>query len=105
MELSSFECGLHLFLPIYSRTVVIDRYGVFTVLEEDVYELGVTSMFFTGMKMIFVSVPRCVIYTKSFTEFININNLERLLGRLVMNVQHCFVVIIVEEPLTKIEKY
>ena len=32
-----------------------------------------------------------------------INNLERLSGRLVRNVQHCFVVIIVEEPSTKIE--
>ena len=30
MELSSFEFGLHLFLLIYSRTIVIDRYGVFT---------------------------------------------------------------------------
>ena len=50
MELSSFEFGLQLFLPIYSRTTVIDRYGVFTALEEDVYELGVMSKFFTGMK-------------------------------------------------------
>ena len=40
MELSSFEFSLHLFLLIYSRTIVIDRYGVFTALEEDVYELG-----------------------------------------------------------------
>ena len=40
MELSSFEFGLHLFLPIYSRTIAIDRYGIFTVSEEDVYELG-----------------------------------------------------------------
>ena len=53
--------------------------------------------------MIFASVPWCAIYTNSFTEFIN--NLERLSDRLVMNVQHCFDVIIVEEPLTKIEKY
>ena len=43
MELSSFEFGLRLFLPIYSRTTVIDRYGIFTALEEDVYELGVMS--------------------------------------------------------------
>ena len=103
MELSSFEFGLHLFLLIYSRTIVIDRYGVFTALEEDVYKLVVMSKFFTGMKMILASVLQCAIYTKSFTEFIN--NLERLSGRLVMNAQHCFVVIIVEEPLTKIEKY
>ena len=81
MKLSSFEFGLHLFLQIYSRTIVIDRYSVFTALEEDVYELGVMSKFFTGMKMIFASVLRCAIYTKSFTEFIN--NLERLSGRLV----------------------
>ena len=67
MELSSFEFGLRLFLPIYSRTIVIDRYGVFTALEEDAYELGVMSKFFTGMKMIFVSVPQCAIYMKSFT--------------------------------------
>ena len=53
--------------------------------------------------MIFASVPQCVIYTKSSKEFIN--NLERLSGRLVMNDQHCFDVIIVEEPLTKIKKY
>ena len=53
--------------------------------------------------MILASVPRCAIYTKSFTEFIK--NLERLLGRLVTNVQYCFDVIIVEEPLTKIKKY
>ena len=53
MEFSSFEFGLHLFLSIYSRTTVIDRYGIFTMLEEDVYELGVMSKFFTGTKMIF----------------------------------------------------
>ena len=76
MEISSFEFGLHLFLSIYSRTIVIDRYGIFTVLEEDVYQLGV------------ISVPRCAIYTKSFREFIK--NLERLSSRLVMNVQHLF---------------
>ena len=70
---------------------MIDRYGVFTASEEDVCELGV------------MSVPRCVIYTKSFREFIK--NLERLSGRLVKNVQHLFIVIIVEEPSTKIEKY
>ena len=58
---------------------------------------------FTGMKVILASVPQCAVYTKSFTEFIN--NIERLSDRLVMNAQHCFVVIIVEEPLTKIEKY
>ena len=58
MELSSFEFGLCLFLPIYSRTIVIDRYGIFIALEEDVYELGVMSKFFTGMKMIFASVPQ-----------------------------------------------
>ena len=43
MELSSFEIGLHLFLPIYSRAIAIDRYNVFTVLEEDVCNLGVMS--------------------------------------------------------------
>ena len=43
MELSSFEFGLRLFLPTYSKTIVIDRYDVFTELEEDVYELGVVS--------------------------------------------------------------
>ena len=46
MELSSFEFGLHLFLPIYSRTIVIDKSGVFTALQEDVYELGVMSKFY-----------------------------------------------------------
>ena len=47
MELNSIEFGLCLFLPIYSNsTVVTDRYGVFTVLEEDVYELGVMSKFY-----------------------------------------------------------
>ena len=46
MELSSFELGLHLFLTIYSRTIVIDRYSIFTVLVEDVYELGVMSKFY-----------------------------------------------------------
>ena len=40
MELSSFEFGLCLLLPICSRTIVTDRYGVFTALEDDVYELG-----------------------------------------------------------------
>ena len=34
MELSSFEFGLRLFLPIYSRKMVIDGYGAFTVFEE-----------------------------------------------------------------------
>ena len=58
MELSSFEFGLRLSLPIYSRTIVIDRYGVFTALEEDVYELEV------------MSVQQCAIYTTSFREFI-----------------------------------
>ena len=67
---------------------MIDRYGVFAVLEEDVYKLGEMSKFFTRMKMIFASVPRCAIYKKSFIEFIK--NLERLSGRLVMNVQHLF---------------
>ena len=76
MELSSFESSLRSFLPIYSRTIVIDRYGVFTASEEDVYELGV------------ISVPRGATYTKSFREFIK--NLERLSGRLVTNVQHLF---------------
>ena len=76
IELSSFEFGLYLFLPIYSRTIAIDRYSVFTVSDEDVYKLGV------------MSVPQCVIYIKSFREFIK--NLERLLGRLVTNVQHLF---------------
>ena len=74
MELSSFEFSLHLFLPIYSRTIVIDRYSVFTSSEEDVCELEV------------MSVPRCAIYAKSFREFIK--NLERLSGRLVTIVQH-----------------
>ena len=46
MELSSFEFGLRLFLPIYSRTIVIYRYGVFIALEEDVYQLGVMSKFY-----------------------------------------------------------
>ena len=83
---------------------MIDRYGVITLSEEDVYELGVMSKFFTGMKMIFASVPWCAIYIKSLTEFIN--NPERLSGRLVMDVQHCFLVIIVEElASTKIEKH
>ena len=54
MELSSFEFCLRLFLLIYSRTIVIDRYGIFTASEEDVYELGV------------MSVPWCAIYMKSF---------------------------------------
>ena len=35
MELSYFEFGLHLFLPIYSRTIVIDRCSIFAALEED----------------------------------------------------------------------
>ena len=54
--------------------------------------------------MIFASVPRCAIYTKPFTEFIK--NLERLSGAdwsRMFNI--CFVVIIVEELSTKIEKY
>ena len=46
MELSSFEFHLRLFLLIYSRTIVIDRYGIFTALEEDLYELGVMSKFY-----------------------------------------------------------
>ena len=44
MEISSFEFGLHLFLLICSRTIVIGRYGIFTALEEDVYQLGVMSV-------------------------------------------------------------
>ena len=72
MELNFFEFSLCLFLPIYSRTTVIDRYGVFTASEEDVYGLGV------------MSVLQCAIYTKSFREFIK--NLERL----VTNVLHLF---------------
>ena len=73
---------------------MIDRYSVFTVLEEDVYELGIMSKFYYRNENDFcVSTAVCVICTKSFTEFIN--NLERLSGRLVMNVQHCFDVIIV----------
>ena len=88
IKLSSFEFGLRLFLLIYSRTTVIDRYGFFTALKEDVYELRVMSKFFTGMKMIFASVPQCVIHKKSLTEFIK--NLKRLSGRLVKNVQHLF---------------
>ena len=43
---------------------MIDRYGVFTALEEDVCELGVMSKFFTGMKMIIASVPRRAIFIK-----------------------------------------
>ena len=46
MKLSPFEFGLRLFLLIYSRTTVIDRYGVFTALRENVYELAVMSNFF-----------------------------------------------------------
>ena len=46
MELSSFEFGLRLFLLIYSRTIVIDRFSFFTALEEDFYELGVVSKFY-----------------------------------------------------------
>ena len=46
MELSSFEFGLCLFLPIYSRTIVIDRYSIFTLLEKDVCKLGVMSKFY-----------------------------------------------------------
>ena len=46
MELNSFKFGLHLFLLIYSRTIVIDRYSVFTALEKDVYELEVMSKFY-----------------------------------------------------------
>ena len=102
MELSSFEFSLHLHLAIYSKIIVIDRYGIFTAFDKDVYELGIMLNFITLMKMIFGSVPRCVIYTKLFPEFVN--NLERSSGRLVVNVQHCFDVIIVEEPSTKIEK-
>ena len=74
MELSSFEFGWRLFLPICSRTIVTERYGVFTALEEDVCELGVMSKCYYW----------CAIYTKFFTEFIK--NLERLLGRLITNV-------------------
>ena len=44
MKLSFFYFGLR--LPIYSRTIVIDRYGVFTALEKDAYELGVMSKFY-----------------------------------------------------------
>ena len=46
MEFSSFLFGLHLFLLICSGIIVIGRYGIFTVLEEDVYELGVMSKFY-----------------------------------------------------------
>ena len=46
MKLSSFEFSLCLFLLICSRTIVIDRYGVFTAFKEDVYELGVMSKFY-----------------------------------------------------------
>ena len=58
MELSS----------IYSRTIVIDRYGVFNASEEDVYKLGV------------MSVPRCAIYTKSFREFIESGKIIEQIG-------------------------
>ena len=68
---------------------MIDRYGVFTTWEEDVYELVV------------MSVQRCAIHMKSLREFIK--NPERLWGRLVTNVQHLFSCNIVEEPSTKIE--
>ena len=46
MEFGSFEFGLHLFLLIYARTIVIDRYSIFTALEEDVYKLAVMSKFY-----------------------------------------------------------
>ena len=41
-----WNLSLRLLLPIYSRTMVIDRYSVFTALEEDVYKLGVMSKFY-----------------------------------------------------------
>ena len=63
MELSSFEFSLHLFLPIFSRTIVIDRYGVFTALEEDVYKLGVMSKFYHWNENDFcVSTAVCNLY-------------------------------------------
>ena len=83
MELSSFEFGLRLFLPIYSRAIMIDRYGTFTAFEKDIYKLGVMSKFYYWNENDFRISMWCAIYTKPFTEFIN--NLERLLGRLVMN--------------------
>ena len=78
---------------------MIDTCDVFTALEEDIDELRVMSKFYYWNKNVFVSVPQCAIYLKSFKQFIN--NLERLSGRLVTNVQHCFDVIIVEEPFDK----
>ena len=81
MGLTSFELGLCLFLPIYSVTTVIDRYGIFTALEEDVYELGLMSKFFTGMKMIFASVLQHAIYKKSSTEFIK-NRSRKIIGQI-----------------------
>ena len=48
MELGSseFSLCLCLFLLIYSRTIVIDRYSIFTALEEDVYELRIMCKFY-----------------------------------------------------------
>ena len=74
--LSSFEFSLCLFLPIYSRTAVIDRYCVFTASEEDVYELGV------------MSVLWCAIYTKSFREFIK--NLQGVSKKLLFKAAQGF---------------
>ena len=59
MELSSFEFSLHLFLLIYSRTIVIDRYGIFTALEKDVYKLRWCLNFITGMKTFCVGTAVC----------------------------------------------
>ena len=63
MELSSFEFGLRLFLPIYSRTIVIERCSVFKTVEEDVYELGVVSKFYHWNENDFcVSTMVCNLY-------------------------------------------
>ena len=46
MQLRSLEIGLHLFLPIYSTTILNDRSGAFTTLETDVFKLRVMSKFY-----------------------------------------------------------
>ena len=46
MESISLEFSLRLFLLIYSRIIVIDKYGVFTALEKDVHKLGIKSKFY-----------------------------------------------------------
>ena len=46
MELNSFEFGLCLFLSICSRTIMIDRYGIFIALEEMSMNWVVMSKFY-----------------------------------------------------------